>query len=285
MTCTAEHPVARRGGRLTIILSSSTHHRRLDGTRSLCLAPRRSYSTSVPGCVSGSSSACFCSCSLPLHATGGPLVRLQLHACCREERSTPGHARHAARPAGGVAGKRKCVAPTALLALPHGRLNPLGLAIAQRLLASATLRNSRRVGVYVSCERLQEVNTFSVLCHLLTRGTSDRSTDALSMALSTCSQRRRWAPGFVLRAPGWRSSTRDASPTHWCAVPCAWTRLHACTETPFPALSDKTRLASWCRTAWAFWSLQRQQQAVSPAKMVRGSGRTLPQLCHIRLLF
>ncbi len=61
-----------------------------------------------------------------------------------------------------------------------------GLAVTERLLTSDMFKNSRSVGVYVSCERLHEVDTFPVLRHLLQQGapccvrTRARGTDALS---------------------------------------------------------------------------------------------------------
>jgi hypothetical protein len=45
-----------------------------------------------------------------------------------------------------------------------------GLAIEQRLLASDVFKRSTRVGVYVSCERLREVDTHGVLRELFRSG-------------------------------------------------------------------------------------------------------------------
>ena len=73
-----------------------------------------------------------------------------------------------------------------------------GRQAVQRLLASSALASSRRVGVYVSCDRLCEVNTGELLRFLLRPGACDRSCRAArrltSAALHSGSVQHCFAP-------------------------------------------------------------------------------------------
>jgi hypothetical protein len=88
-----------------------------------------------------------------------------------------------------------------------------GLAITQRVLASALFRNSRRVGVFVSCRRLREVDTAPLLAKLLGQGTRQ---DVSVVFLWRLSRRSNSFEAAVLRSAGRHSSTGHAPPSNRC---------------------------------------------------------------------
>ena len=99
---------------------------------------------------------------------------------------------------------------------------PAGLAITQRLLASPLFRSSRRVGVYVSCQRLREVDTSPVLEAILRPGAAAGRSHCASVAARSSFSLACWpcsVRAAVFRAAGGHRGQGDAAAAYW-SVTC-----------------------------------------------------------------